>query len=285
MKSMQHTAFKQAETLLKRSLKGKVTITRALVIGFLMTGLVSVGGQVVLADSVAAPTTTVDAENNVLNATYGGESIGLGTNASVHKNDIVLGINAKSANSLVAGNGATAEQTVSRNVAVGYGANVDAVKSVVIGNEASIKPPAGSTGLQEAVAIGSRATVTSTFSTAIGTGTTVSGAQSTAIGFGSTSSGNQSTSMGINAAASGASSMALGAQAKASGAGATAIAPTANAQGENSLAIGYSAVTTATSERSVVVGPTAKADGPRAIAVGNGAYALANRSLAVGNVA
>ncbi|MDY6225463.1 YadA-like family protein [Veillonella caviae] len=282
---MQHTAFKQAETLLKRSLKGKVTITRALVIGFLMTGLVSVGGQVVLADSVAAPTTTVDAENNVLNATYGGESIGLGTNASVHKNDIVLGINAKSANSLVAGNGATAEQTVSRNVAVGYGANVDAVKSVVIGNEASIKPPAGSTGLQEAVAIGSRATVTSTFSTAIGTGTTVSGAQSTAIGFGSTSSGNQSTSMGINAAASGASSMALGAQAKASGAGATAIAPTANAQGENSLAIGYSAVTTATSERSVVVGPTAKADGPRAIAVGNGAYALANRSLAVGNVA
>ncbi|MDD7291149.1 MAG: hypothetical protein PUG86_04955, partial [Veillonella caviae] len=280
---MQHTAFKQAETLLKRSLKGKVTITRALVIGFLMTGLVSVGGQVVLADSVAAPTTTVDAAGNVLNATYGGESIGLGTNASVHKNDIVLGINAKSANSLIGGGGAPPADTVSRNVAVGYGANVDAVKSVVIGNEASIKPPAGSTGLQEAVAIGSRATVTSTFSTAIGTGTTVSGAQSTAIGFGSTSSGNQSTSMGINAAASGASSMALGVQAKASGAGATAIAPTANAQGENSLAIGYSAVTTATSERSVVVGPTAKADGPRAIAVGNGAYALANRSLAVGN--
>lgn len=175
MKSMQHTAFKQAETLLKRSLKGKVSITRALVIGFLMTGLVSVGGQVVLADSVAAPTATVDAENNVLNATYGGESIGLGTNASVHKNDIVLGINAKSANSLVAGNGATAEQTVSRNVAVGYGASVDAVKSVVIGNEASITPPAASAGLQESVAIGSRASVSSTYSTAIGTGTTVTG--------------------------------------------------------------------------------------------------------------
>ena len=41
---MQHTAFKQAERLLKRSLKGKVSITRALVIGFLMTGLVSTGG-------------------------------------------------------------------------------------------------------------------------------------------------------------------------------------------------------------------------------------------------
>ena len=285
MKSMQHTAFKQAETLLKRSLKGKVTITRALVIGFLMTGLVSVGGQVVLADSVAAPTATVDAENNVLNATYGGESVGLGTNASVHKNDIVLGINAKSANSLVAGNGATAEQTVSRNVAVGYGANVDAVKSVVIGNEASIKPPAGSTGLQEAVAIGSRATVTSTFSTAIGAGTTVSGAQSTAIGFGSTSSGNQSTSMGINAAASGASSMALGVQAKASGAGATAIAGTANAQGNYSIAMGYTAGTAATAERAVAIGPVAKANGPRATALGSGTLATGNRTLAAGNAA
>ena len=42
---MQHTAFKQAESLLKRSLKGQVSITRALVIGFLMTGLVSTGGE------------------------------------------------------------------------------------------------------------------------------------------------------------------------------------------------------------------------------------------------
>ena len=47
---MQQSAFKQAESLLKRSLKGKVIITRALVISFLMTGLVSVGGQVVLAN-------------------------------------------------------------------------------------------------------------------------------------------------------------------------------------------------------------------------------------------
>ena len=42
---MQHTVFKQAERLLKRSQKGKVSITRALVIGFLMTGLVSTGGE------------------------------------------------------------------------------------------------------------------------------------------------------------------------------------------------------------------------------------------------
>ena len=50
MKSMQHTTFKQADSLLKRSLKGKMSITRALVISFLMTGLVSVGGQIVLAN-------------------------------------------------------------------------------------------------------------------------------------------------------------------------------------------------------------------------------------------
>ena len=280
---MQHTAFKQAETLLKRSLKGKVSITRALVIGFLMTGLVSVGGQVVLADSVAAPTATVDAENNVLNATYGGESIGLGTNASVHKNDIVLGINAKSANSLVAGNGATAEQTVSRNVAVGYGASVDAVKSVVIGNEASITPPAASAGLQESVAIGSRASVSSTYSTAIGTGTTVTGAQSTAIGYNSTSSGNQSTSMGINATASGAASMALGVQANASGTGATAIAGTANAEGQYSLAIGYSAGSTQGAQEAMAIGPVAKVYAYRATALGRSSIGGAASSVALGD--
>ncbi|MDY5481246.1 MAG: YadA-like family protein [Veillonella caviae] len=280
---MQHTAFKQAETLLKRSLKGKVTITRALVIGFLMTGLVSVGGQVVLADSVAAPTTTVDAEGNKLSATYGGESIGLGTNASVHKNDVVLGIRAKSANSLVSGNGATAEQTVSRNVAVGYGASVDAVKSVVIGNEASIKPPAGSKGLQEVVAIGSGASVSSTFSTAIGKGTTVTGAQSTAIGYNSTSSGNQSTSMGINANASGAASMALGAQAMASGTGATAIAGRANAFGDHSLVIGYSAKSTKNAREAMAIGPTAEVYGNRATALGRSSVGGAASSVALGD--
>ncbi|WP_277302466.1 YadA-like family protein [Veillonella caviae] len=55
---MQHTAFKQAERLLKRSLKGKVSITRALVIGFLMTGLVSTGG-------VAEASMSIDIEHAI----------------------------------------------------------------------------------------------------------------------------------------------------------------------------------------------------------------------------
>ena len=293
MKTMQHTAFKQAESLLKRSLKGKVSITRALVIGFLMTGLVSVGGGQVAnaaapAEATAAPIAGItDAANNTLNATFANDSVGIGIGATVNNGDVVLGTDATST-------GANGVDEKTYNIVIGREAKVENVPfGTAIGYQSAV-----SGGGQNGTAVGYQANVTGPNSTAIGYLASASGGTSMALGFQAQSTGPMSVAIGNATAkkkvtASGTSAVAVGTDSTASANYSLALGSSANANVTDytgtstnigsSIAIGNTAG--ASSDRAVALGGATKATGERATALGTGARATHNRSLAAGNAA
>ena len=179
--------------------------------------------------------------------------------------------------------GATGENAI----AAGPDAKAAANNAVAIGSKATVEAAAGSdstingdTTGEGSVAVGSLSKASGKNATAIGQKANAYGQNSFAGGQDTESSGKSSVAVGDGSRATDDSATAVGPYAKATKAGASAFGFNANAQAIGSVAVGRQAQ--ALNLNAVSVGNESKAKGEDTVAIGTSADAVQNRAMAIG---
>ena len=179
--------------------------------------------------------------------------------------------------------GATGENAI----AAGPDAKAAANNAVAIGSKATVEAAAGSdstingdTTGEGSVAVGSLSKASGKNATAIGQKANAYGQNSFAGGQDTESSGKSSVAVGDGSRATDDSATAVGPYAKATKAGASAFGFNANAQAIGSVAVGRQAQ--ALKSNAVSVGNESKAKGEDTVAIGTSADAVQNRAMAIG---
>ena len=243
---------------------------------------------IAISDNSAAGTTTIPADEQA--KATGKDSIAVGKKAAAGENGNVEGATA-------IGHGANAE--TNNSLAIGSGANVimNANKnlnkrSIAIGSQARVEPrPDGgvSSGVHDAIAIGTRAMATAGSSVVIG-----QDARSKRGLVATFQSGENTVAIGSNASADWGSSVAIGANSRTIVGNGIAIGRDATAMykidglandGEGriftSMALGEKA--TSIGGASIAAGIETKSAGVKSVAVGNKAFANGLQSIAIGD--
>ena len=179
--------------------------------------------------------------------------------------------------------GATGENAI----AAGPEARAAANNAVVIGSKATVEAAAdsvlnvnGETTGEGSVAVGSLSKANGKNATAIGQQANAYGQNSFAGGQDTKASGKSSVAVGDGSRATDDSTTAVGPYAKAEQAGASAFGFNANAQAIGSVAVGRQAQ--ALNLNAVSVGNESKAKGEDTVAIGTSADAVQNRAMAIG---
>ncbi len=143
---MYRNSYCQAEQVLKRTLNGKMKITRALVVAFLVTGVIAATGTTNIANAATAEAITVGgtqavADGTAIYASMAGDGVVFGKGAkSEGLHDVIIGVGAISH--------AATGTTITRNVLIGDGsvAELGAVDGVAIGTGIKLKGAGASEG-------------------------------------------------------------------------------------------------------------------------------------------
>lgn len=217
-----------------------------------------------------AQSVSIGSDANCNSVATGGIALGDGASC-VSQRAIAIGFSASSGNS-------------SATIAIGDAATVvnGAIGAVAIGDGAT----ANNSLSDNAVAIGTAATVSVNAGIAIGNTANVSGSGGLAIGDTTTASASGSIAIGSNASAAGARGLAIGLSAAAAGADSVAIGEVAAAPAAQSIAIGSDVVMDAAATGAIAIGDNASINDPdalRAIAIGVSAAALGLEGIAIGD--
>lgn len=230
----------------------------------------------------------------------GSSATALGAGTYAENNSVAIGVNAKARgdgkNSIAIGQNALTQSentiVIGTNSQIGKGINTDkSYNSIAIGNDIKINE-----SINNAIALGYKAEVTSSENIAIGSnakalgynafavGTSAEAVSSaTALGYQAKAKGTYSTAFGTDAKALGRSSVAIGSYSNIaeSAVNSIAIGTLNEMKHENSVAIGYA--TTAQGKNSVAVGYNAKIFGaPNGMALGTDAQSRTSNSVALG---
>ena len=170
-----------------------------------------------------------------------------------------IGVIEAGKSSLVSSNADELGKDIENSVAIGNQAKVTSNNSIAIGNNAK-------TSDLYAMAIGEKASATSSSSTAIGNGASASGQAAMAIGNKANATGKGSTAIGDKAKADKLDAIAIGNKAEATGTDSIAIGSDTKANNQYSVAIGTDIKSTA--ESGTAVGHNANASGSNSTAIG-----------------
>ena len=225
-------------------------------------------------------TVTVDDVTADVAAVGGENSVALGTSAKASGNTALALGNGAQVNNYTTQSGTTVTKTVnSGSTAIGNGAVVTgANNAVALGTSATVTGTG--TNSDDSMAIGKSASVaTAADSIAFGTSAAVASGANNAVAIGNTAKANTSNTT------------AIGYNASATGAGAVAIGENTTTETEGGITIGSG---TKVSGKSIVIGYATDYNGNAvntesqntdAIAIGNGAQANANESVSIGHQA